>query len=336
MLPLCPHCRWRVWYPGHHWRCALDMDEIERKCAEVIRETADTGKDPKRYACLVHHVGGARLATRQQVSPQHLLRRGWTTFVETLYCSGDLQAFAQYKPSLDDFRDHFPRAFPETDFSGPGLEAYRQLEFLRALEDGQSPEEQLYLEPDPEKDGYVLPGEQVVWRNSRIWHWGRFRIPWLSWLAVISIVWNGFLWLASNPWLDGIIDAIASNWNEIAVGIMTTFLFGPISGAILFIFVLNYIIEWSLGRLILTDRALYFRGWFVGRYAPFDGIHEVRDDKRALVVTLPPDNYWKFWVGGSHARWLARVMQALGNESRRETSQPPPVQETAKDGQSST
>ena len=87
---------------------------------------------------------------------------------------------------------------------------------------------------------------------------------------------------------------------------------GQFTGVILFIFFVNYIIEWSPRRLILTDRALYFRGLFVGQYATLDGIHEARDDKRALVVTLPPDNYWKFRVGGCHARRLARAISDAG------------------------
>lgn len=100
--------------------------------------------------------------------------------MEALYCSGDLKAFAQYKPGLDDFRDRFPQAFPETGFSGPGLEPYRQLEFLRVLEERNSPEDRLYLGSDPEQDGYVLPGEKVVWRCSGIWYTGVGRVPWLS------------------------------------------------------------------------------------------------------------------------------------------------------------
>lgn len=317
MLPVCRHCQSRVWFPGHHWRCAPDLARIESWCAKVIRQTANTGRDPARYACLAHRVGGSHLATRQQVDPKHLLRRGWSAFVKTLYRSRDLKAFAQYKSSLDDFRQHFALPSPKAGVFCPELEPYRQLEFLQAVEERKSPKEPLYLDPDPEQDGYVLPGEKVIWRRHNVWHMGGFRIPWLIWLAAASIVWDGIRWLYGD-WPDWIEDRIFSNL-EGEISNIIEVLLGVVPGVIVAILVLSYFVDWSIGRLTLTNRALYFRGRFVSQYVALDGIHKLLDNKKGLVVMLPPEKYWKFWIGRCHARWLIRVMRSLADERRRET-----------------
>ena len=310
------------------------MTRIERWCAKAIQQTADTGTEPARYDRLACRVGGSRLVTRQHGDPDRLLRRGWSTFVEYLFCSLDLKAFMRYKPGLDDFRKRFPSAFPETGFSGSGLELYRQLAFLQALEEGKVPENQLYLSPDPEKDGYVLPDDKVIGRCSGVWYAGGFRIPFLSWLAVFSVTIGWIRWLFSNaPKVEGIVAGLFGNPQGMVFTAILNMIVGMGPGVILTAFVFSYFIDWSRGHLTLTNQALYFRGWFVSKNMPLDGIHKIEIDKKAVLIKLPPDEERKFWVKGCHSRWLARTMRALMTERRRGTGQFPSVQEAADEEQ---
>lgn len=148
------------------------------------------------------------------------------------------------------------------------------------------------------------------------------------------MVWNSLWWLSSD-WPDWIKDKIFGGLEGVA-SIFADILIGVSPSFIVLIFFLGYFMNWSLGHLTLTNRALYFRGWFVSKHIPLDGIHEVRDRMRAVLVKLPPDEDQKFRVGGCHTRWLTRVMRIPADERWRETGLLSPTWEAAEDGLPST
>ena len=86
-------------------------------------------------------------------------------------------------------------------------------------------------------------------------------------MAVITVVANGFRWLFSD-WPDWITDRILGNLGGTVSTIIVEIFIGVWPSIFLTILILSYIIEWSRGRLTLTNQALYFRGWFVSKYIP--------------------------------------------------------------------
>ena len=170
------------------------MSRVEEWCSQVIRQTAVEGRDPAKYARLVHCIGSCRLTARQQANPNHLLRQGWSTFVQTLYNAGDLQAFAHYQPGLQDFRDYFAVAFPRTDVIDTGSECFRQLELLQSVEACRPPPNRLYLAHDAAEASCVLPGENLLWKGRHIAHIELGRPSPALWVGIFVLVvtwtWN--------------------------------------------------------------------------------------------------------------------------------------------------
>lgn len=94
-----------------------------------------------------------------------------------------------------------------------------------------------------------------------------------------------------------------------------------VSGSLLGFLVSFLILPWSRGSLILTDQALYYKGWFASRRIPLMDVSLYRARKRRLSILVPPDTGHLFGVGSVQARWLVRIMQELATRNRSSTPQ---------------
>ena len=258
------------------------MHCIEALCADIIRETSDCSSEEAktRYALLADQVGQSYPVRHHQADPDRLMRQGWGSFVNALYRSGDLEAFGHYKPCLDRFRTRFPRAFANIEDSLPWLESYRRLVVLHHLESGTPLDRVSYLDADPEVVGHVLPGESIVWQRGKVWCSGDDKPNLLAFGALVvfaaSLIFFDLIPNQINPPIGGFMPVMGNWFNAIVADVIVGFMVAVVG-----------LLHWmnvNRGALILTDRAIYYTGFFSNRHIP------PRRNMRGPGQNLDPDD----------------------------------------------